>query len=115
MAMIDRRSVLAVTAGALAASAFLSLPIHNALSPVMAARMRDMQAALVAPGVADAFQQDAIAHARDCVEAVFMTPCASAADEEAVMMALDAYEKIYPNAFAMQSARDLFKIGRAHV
>ncbi len=107
----DRRNFIAMAAGAalvfIAPAATSVLPVSH-FSPVIAARMLAMQAALAAPGVSDAFQQDAIAHARDCVEAAFMTPCASAADEDAVMMALDAYEKIYPNAFAMQSARDLF-------
>lgn len=112
MAMIDRRSILAVAAVAVAASV---LPIPpNALSPVMAARMREMRNALAALNAAtDPLQGDVVRHARDCVEKVFSTPCAFIDDEDAVMIALDAYEDIHPSAFAMQTARDLFT-PRAH-
>lgn len=109
MAVIDRRSLLAVTAGAVAASVIPSLPSPNFLSPVMAARLRDMRDALaVLKAANEPLQDDVIHHARDCVERAFATACVSVDDEDAVMIALDAYEDIHPSAFAMQTARDLF-------
>lgn len=52
--------------------------------------------------------RNALDHARFAVEAAFATSPGTPADEDAVMKALDAYEEIYPYAFAMQTARDLF-------
>lgn len=111
MTTTDRRNFVMMTARAALALIVPtgSLPVQNALSPIMAARIRAMRDALTALEVAmDALQGDAVGHARDCVENAFMTPSACAADEDAVLMALDAYEEIHPSAFAMQTARDLF-------
>lgn len=111
MTTTDRRNFVMMTAGAALALIMRtgSLAAQNALSPIMAARIRVMGDALAELEVTtDALKGDAVGHARDCVENAFMTPSACAADDDAIMMALDAYEQIHPSAFAMQTARDLF-------
>jgi hypothetical protein len=113
MTTTDRRSFVTMTAGAVLAvflpSTTARLCVQESFSPVMAGRIRAMREALSAfKETTDPLQYDAVAHARTCVELVFMTPTCCAGDEAGVMMALDAYEDIYPYAFAMQTARDLF-------
>jgi len=109
MAIIDRRQFVTMSAGVALAS-ILPSPGPSVFSPIMAARITAMHDAMTA--LTSAPDASAVQHARDCVEAAFMTPTSCAGDEDAVMLALDAYEEIHPSAFWMQTARDLFTPGR---